>query len=287
LIPLFKIGLQKAEFESTIAGLLNSKESLPVYTHQRVDADAAFSVAAWAYLTGKRVSELDLHFVTSEDQIPEGVVALDVIKGIKGSESCCFAKLLPFFGADDNYVLQTLGTYLTKIDNHQKYEEGLPPGVFYILPANILSGLKMQGMADKDLCIWAEMTLLALIAQGERLQKSYTSALPPSTEHLMGGKITILPLDVPQYFSKIAFRQGADFVVYQDGFNIGILRGQFCNFNLAELYRELPEGFYLDPRGFMLAWGSKKFPKQTPSPLSAKELALRLVKLLGKKRLGK
>lgn len=254
-----------------------------MYTHQRVDADAAFSVAAWAYLTGKRVSQLDLHFVLSEDQIPEGVVALDVIKGIKGSDSCCFAKLLPFFGEDKNYVLQTLGTYLTKIDNHQKYEEGLPPGVFYILPANILSGLKMKGVPDKDLCVWAELTLLALIAQGERLEKSYNSELPPSTEHLMGGKVTILPLNAPQYFSKIAFRKGAEFVVYQDGLNIGILRGHNSSFNLGEVYRELPDGFYLDPRGFLLAWGSKKFPKQVPSPVSAKELALKLVNGLNKR----
>ncbi len=283
MIPLSRKGFRPQESASAIAGFLNSEINLPVYTHQRVDADAAFSVAAWAYLRGVRVRDLDLHFVSSESEIPEGVVALDVLKGIKGSDSCCFATLLPFFGEETNYNLTTLATYLTKVDNHQKYEEGLPPGVFYLLPAHILVGLKMQGLPDKQLCEWAELTLLALIAQGERTAKSYNYELPMGTERLSGGKVIILPPQTPQYASSTAFRQGAEVVIYQDGNNLGAIRETSSSLDLGEIYRMLPEGFYLDGRGFLLAWGTKKFPKQTKSPVTAKELAQMAVKLLEKR----
>jgi hypothetical protein len=283
LIPLWLNNQNGFECESTIGQLLNSNPPLPVYTHQRVDADAAFSVAAWAYLTDRRIKELDLHFVSSEDQIPPNVVALDVLKGIKGSNSCCFAKLLPFFGEKKNYHLEALGTYLTKVDNHQKYEEGLPPGVFYLLPAHILVGLKMRGVPDRELCEWAELTLIALIAQGERMEQSYNSDLPPGSEKFLSGRVVLLPPGSPQYATSIAFRQGAEVVVYQDGFNTGIIRETSSKFPLDVVFRSLPDGFYLDPRGFLLAWGSKKFPKSNPSPVSARELALRVVAELQKK----
>ena len=283
MIPLSINGQNDFECESTISGLLNSNPPLPVYTHQRVDADAAFSVAAWAYLTDRRVRDLDLHFVSSEDQIPPNVVALDVLKGIKGGKSCCFAKLLPFFGEKKNYHLEVLATYLTKVDNHQKYDEGLPPGVFYLLPAHILVGLKMSGVPDKELCEWAGLTLIALIAQGERMEQSHNSDLPMGSEKFASGKVVLLPQGSPQYAASIAFRQGAEVVVYQDGFNTGLIRETSSKFDLEAIYRTLPEGFYLDQRGFLLAWGSKKFPKRHPSPVSARELALKVVAVLTKK----
>gem|GEM_PF-4438138 len=268
------------EFESTIAGLLNVKPVLPVYTHQNVDADAAFSVAAWAYLTERKVRDLDLHFVSSEADIPKGVVALDVKSGIKGLDSCCFNKLVSFFG-EDNYTIKTLGKYLTKIDTRGSYDEGLPPGVFYLLPAHILGGLKMTGKSDLEICEWAEGVLLALIAQGTRTQKSYNSELPANAVKLAQGKVVILPQRSPQYMSSVAFRKGAIAVVYQDGFNTGILKKEGSSLNLKQLHQKLPDGFYLDHRGFLLAWGSKKFPKTEPSPVTPQDLGLMVAKELG------
>lgn len=253
---------------------------LPVYTHQNVDADAAFSVAAWAYLTERRVRDLDLHFVGSEGDIPKNVVALDVVSGIKGVDSCCFNKLVPFFG-ESNYTLKTLGTYLTKVDTRGSYEEGLPPGVFYLLPAHILGGLRMCDKTDMEICEWAEDVLLALIAQGQRSQKAYNSDLPANTVKLAQGQVVILPQGSPQYLATVAFRKGVTAVIYQDGFNTGILKKEGSGLNLKKLYQKLPDGFYLDHRGFLLAWGSKKFPKTEPSPVPPKELALMVAKELG------
>jgi hypothetical protein len=73
--------------------------------------------------------------------------------------------------------------------------------------------------------------------------------------------------------SKILMNKGADFVIYEEANNMGILISDKVSRSIApELGRALP-GWFVHPSGFIVAWGTKKAIKRTPSGFKPKELA--------------
>lgn len=73
--------------------------------------------------------------------------------------------------------------------------------------------------------------------------------------------------------SRVLFDQGAEFVVYSHGNNIGVLRHPESTVNIGKvLSDQFPEWFH-HPGGFLSCWGSLKAPKETPYPAEADYVA--------------
>jgi len=78
----------------------------------------------------------------------------------------------------------------------------------------------------------------------------------------------------------VLFSRGADFVVYVDGNNLGVVRRTDCSISTATdrllgLIREAGEEgeWFVHPAGFLVARGTRKAPARTPSRLTAKQIA--------------
>jgi len=68
-------------------------------------------------------------------------------------------------------------------------------------------------------------------------------------------------------------KKGADFVIYEDGNNMGIVISDTVARAVApELGRALP-GWFVHASGFLVAWGTKKAQKEVPSGFKLKEIA--------------
>lgn len=76
----------------------------------------------------------------------------------------------------------------------------------------------------------------------------------------------------PATMSKV-HAQGAHFIIYEDGNNLGVKRGNKVDVNLGKhLHEVLPDWFH-HKAGFLSCWGSHKAPKSTPANISAIKLA--------------
>jgi len=67
--------------------------------------------------------------------------------------------------------------------------------------------------------------------------------------------------------------QGAHFIIYEDGNNLGVKRSNKLDVNLGKHLQEMLPNWFHHKAGFLSCWGSHKAPKTTPPDISATKLA--------------
>lgn len=257
-----------------------------VVTHRFVDLDAVMSVSFYAHLIGATVADLELRFVPSNEQVfSADEVILDLhAPGLKGADSSCFETMLElvyqagFVGERDYQALLPLAQYVTLEDHDKVYhlERQLRVGTL----AELVDSMRGHGDADRDIVLWAEKAFLTELESGRSRFKAQQQLL--SAAKYSSGRIVVLLEGAPHGASAVAFDAGAEFVIYQDGNNVGVVRRHDSEVHLGALLNtKLPDGIFAAPQGYIVAWGSRWYPAKSPAPFSATELAEMLEEALG------
>jgi len=100
-----------------------------------------------------------------------------------------------------------------------------------------------------------------------------------------GKKIAIVEGELEPYMSGWLYDEmGVNFVIYKDGLNMGILRSVNETFDLnivkSKMTFENKDKWFCHPQGFILCWGSKKFPETEDSRVGIEDLFQLLVSCL-------
>ena len=255
-----------------------------LYTHYALDIDAASTLALACMITGSQEIRYIRADVTKKEFLAlhnskEEYLILDIDcegLGIKGR------KVIRYDGAA--FVLSAFSSYLERQDD--KYKQTFLWLANYIdvvdaklpaskeLPENswltIFLALKRISRTDEELFkVWLQIItghhqnyLATFVAQEEAKQANWSHS-------------NIAYIKSPKEHSTIKFlmHQGADFVIYEDGNNMGIVISDNVSRAVApELGRALP-GWFVHASGFLVAWGTKKAQKEVPSGFKLKEIA--------------
>ncbi len=242
-----------------------------VVTHLMVDLDAVMSVAAYAHLIGRRVKDLAISFVPAGiDKAPSGMVGLDITAGYKGLPFSAFEGVVSLMPLEDRQALRNLVSHVTRHDRGDFYkleDASLAIGTI----GTMIKLLRSSGSSDLEMVELGERIFLSHLSAG-RLRVAAERTFEREAQWY--GKVVLLPKDRKGPHSSIAYEKGAELVVYQDGHNLGVAARAGSKFHLGKLLEgKIPEGFFVHPEGFLVAWGTKKSPAQTPAPISAEALA--------------
>jgi len=104
-------------------------------------------------------------------------------------------------------------------------------------------------------------------------------------EEIKGKKIAIVVGELDSYMSGWIYDEmGVNFIIYKDGYNMGILRNVNETFDLNivknKMQFENKDKWFCHPQGFILCWGSKKFPAKEDSGVGVEDLFQLLVSCL-------
>lgn len=237
-----------------------------IYTHLNLDIDAASSVAL--YLITKR--DDNVQFV-SADFIPKlevNDVAIDITAGgmgLKGDKSA-FSLILSMSPKKYQLAFEKLAVMIDAYDSTGTYPK-VPgyPGVTIIDTFNYLK--RGIGLDQELLKAWKPVIEGIFFSW-----RDFQSATKEANTAEFVGKVAIIK-NAPRQTHSILFDKGVEFVVYEDNFNLGVIRNPRSNKNLGNhLRKDLPEWFH-HPKGFLSCWGCNKAPKFVASEISAETLA--------------
>ena len=104
-------------------------------------------------------------------------------------------------------------------------------------------------------------------------------------EEVKEKKIAIIEGELNSYMTGWLYDgMGVNFIIYKDGLNIGILRSVNESFHLGVLKNRMTfankDKWFAHPEGFILCWGSKKYPATEDSGVSVEDLFKLLVSCL-------
>lgn len=259
-----------------------------VRTHAYVDLDAAMSCALWRIISGDKKDPL---FLPAGEPTPEGYIGLDVADGLKGLDTSCFEELFRAAAEAGIFTPQLLEEmwplirHVTMQDRGEMFDQPKE-----ILAGNLTRILASLRGATREYAAWEDASivtffhrfLLNQIAFAEKVEEGRQAVAASQILPTALGTICVLPRGNFTNSEAIAFEEGHSFLIYQNYFNIGVVRNNKLTVSLAELLHDLPEGWYKDPRGFLVCWGSRKNPAKTASDLSVADLAFKLVEAIRK-----
>jgi hypothetical protein len=299
-----------------------------IFTHVNPDLDAAASVWAWTRFFSVIGKEPKVVFVPAAwdgSTMQDGDVALDIPaggKGIKGEKAdggkvlSCFATVMKMVVSEERIQKGLLDPLIEFIDVQDSTGDAffniLSPRFSVGLPTR-LSGalLEPAAMTREDVPTSLRVTgltavfrAIAHMAKGDHqktidtfsviLDGMYGEAVDhkQAAEHAKGatwfGKHIALIHNSTPKTSGALFEQGARFVVYVDGPNMGVIRSHAETTHLkgyvlpivqAMAAQELGEWFF-HPAGFLACRGGLKSPVQTPSAIKGEELAAKMARVL-------
>ena len=255
---------------------LNQDGPMIIATHQKVDADAAFSAALLRVMKPNAA----IIFVRADSTIsqPE-VIAVDLMNGtsaVKGlGVGSSFGLIVSTLKQSDPSfykVLKPWAKQLNLTDQAKRCNDA-------VVLSDMVSAWRTIGLDDEMIVCRAEELLLGklkFIRRREQQQK-LASKIP-----IHGGVAVLGPDDkVP---AKQLFQRGAKAVVRQgkDGMAVILSRGaQKSGITVANLQSSLNEQWFIHPDGFLASYGGPKAPKDpTESGVTLKSLAKRTRKLI-------
>jgi hypothetical protein len=284
---------------------------MKVYTHINVDLDAVASVwAAREFIPGAR--EAELVFVPANwdgEGMDDGDLALDIRagdRGIKGEQrpdgtvGSCFAQLVAeHASSDDQEALARLVAWVDAQDAHGQPVEWLAPeassDVQETLTENSISGTlrDLQETLPNDDAVIVE--LMGKIFSG-RLKRGHARhrahAEADRAELIGAGRVAIVRDKREKATNAILFDRGVRVIVYQDGYDIGVVRanGVALKMDHRELLavihaagEEIGDGrgtWFIHSAKFLLAWGTFNAPATSPSAVRPDDLAAAAAQLL-------
>lgn len=239
-----------------------------VATHINVDTDAAFS-AALVLLAAKRAGKhLELTFVRSgirPDECQPDTLYVDVSAGIKGDPDA-FSALLGGFDAETQAGLSRLASEIRAID------AGESRGTGFGLTRTIAAIRRAAGDA-------AAVAVALQIIEGvllEEKERARAADVQQAAIRLCGGRVAITH-DAPIGTNGKLFDDGCEVVIACDAFGIAAIRRDASDiqFDTPAVRRliDKEDGWFIHPKGFMLARGTFKNPAPTPSVINPEDLA--------------
>ncbi len=279
-----------------------------IITHINVDLDAVCSV--WAAMkfvprADKATIEFypanwdEMHKYTDEF-LKEQLMVLDMDaggRGLKGAKDAdgtvhsCFASTVSRYGSDDEKsALEPLIRFVDAQDAHGSAVKFLAPEatqeaqeILSLTGINSVLRALQSTNPNNDLRIVHMMSeiLDGMLKVGLSRQRAEKEA--DRAEILPGGNVAIVTNSREFGTHHVLFeKRGVKMIVYSDGYNLGIVRGDSGSTlraddpqirTIVEAAGELDEWF-AHPAGFLFCRGSRKAPATTPSQVDPHELAL-------------
>ena len=262
---------------------------MKVYTHVDVDLDNASSVAL-ALLKYNKLTLNDIIFVSGNFDGKEMVgndIALDIEAGGKGEKGnvisvdgrirvlSAFSLFLGSMDTEYQDAFEDLSIFIDAIDSTGTWALGYDlDGVDTLasLPTleQVFFAVKHQFKDDLTVTMfWSK------IIQG--FWKRHKSDLRASTEATKAKwpyeRIAIMSDSSEPTTMGRLFRQGADFVIYENGYNLGVKRSNALDIDLSYYLKDMLPDWFHHKAGFLSCWGSKKAPQTAPTYISAEKLA--------------
>lgn len=235
---------------------LTKDDPISIVTHQRVDADAAFSAALLKILRPHAAWIFARADVVIDD---ERSIAIDLSNGsqaVKGLElGSAFGLIVEVMKSIDKPIYDALKLWakqlnLTDSGKHCKDN---------VVLAELVESWRRLGFSDTKIVSRSAELLIGKIRSEKGFQKQKTAAKSLS----INGGVAIIPSGTKINASHL-FKRGAKAVIRQSDC------GQCVNISpkmqkegilLTELEGLFPDGWFFHPDGFMACFGSVKAPK--------------------------
>jgi len=269
------------------------KEFVMIITHFNVDLDAV--AAVWAYCRFHQPQDIpaaDVQFRSAAlkaADVPQGAVVLDIdaegvgVKGKKcpetGRVSSAFAELMQAAPVEVRDDLQWLVKYVDEQDS---------TGTVAHEGDHQASGLQstFRAIGTSVQTDRALIDQMALIFDGHlEMAAARRRAIAEADEAFVSesGRVAVV-VDSKEFATNgVLFDRGVEFVVFQDGNNLGVVRSRESKLHLGTFFAErltVPEEeaaeWFAHSAGFLFCRGSRKAPAATPSAVQAAHLAAML-----------
>ncbi len=229
-----------------------------LWTHQYVDGDAAFSAALMLLLNPD--ARLEFH---PSDQVADesNVLAVDMMNGpcaVKGLKTgSAFGALLEVLNENRKRrkmvkALRPWADQLNLTDSGKKVEDR-------VVLADLVTNWRAVGLDDREMVQRALEQVLGRAIMAERREKNrlLSKKIP------VDGAVAIIKGE-SRYNVRELEKRGALILVHesQHGHCVRLTRkAQLLGLNLTEVHNKFPEDWFAHEAGFILAFGTKKAPK--------------------------
>lgn len=269
-----------------------------IFTHFSVDLDAVSSVWAWrTFVPGYEEAEILFRPANWDgSEMEEGDVALDLDakgKGLKGEKgengevhSCLASIVVRYASEEDQTALRHLVAFVDAQDAYGSAARHLVgkerPGVETLEATGLNAVLRaLQAVRPRDDAWVVEQFSLILngfLKAGRARLRAEKEA--DRAELIGNGQVAICRDNREFATNGILFERGVRVIVYQDGYNLGLIRAGDEELRMddpelravVEAAGELNEWF-AHPAGFLFCRGSRKAPAETPSRVDPRKLA--------------
>ena len=240
---------------------IDDPEKCEVFTHEYVDADAAFSSALLRLIK----PDIILSFVPADTYVDDtDIIGLDMLNGsnsVKGlGQGSTFGLLVKVLAKRDkiwNKAFKQWAKQLNLTDSGKYCRDSL-------LFPQLINAWRCAGLTDYEMVDQAYTILSGYL---EHTQRDYLKARA-ATNHPIEDGISVI-LEDQEIAGWVLFKRGAKVIIHY-GESSGIcvrLSPKECKKgrSLVELEGLLPEHWFIHPDGFIAAHGTKKAPKSASS----------------------
>jgi len=249
---------------------------MSIYTHLSLDLDAASSVSLYL-LCNPNLSVTDVVFVPADfdgKTMKYEDVAIDIYagdKGIKGDKSA-FSSILNIVDKRYKNAFLSMSKFIDAHDSTGDWKSAYNVPKDEKIPT-ILDTFRWYKRSIKEdkliLNHWASVINGVWLSYND-YNRAKKLALRAQWD---GPYVAIIKGSAPLQTCSILFDMGADFVVYESGNNIGVIRSNNNKEHLGNhLVKWFPDWFH-HPDGFLSCWGSNKAPKEQPYDTTAEYVA--------------
>ncbi len=229
-----------------------------LWTHQYVDADAAFSAALMLILNPD--AQLEFH---SSDEIADesNVLAVDMMNGsyaVKGLKTgSAFGALVKVLHENEERhvmakALRPWANQLNQTDSGKRVKDR-------VVLADLVTNWRAVGLDDREMVKRALELVLGRVITANKREKNRLL----SKEIPINGKVAIIKGE-DGYNVRELMNRGALILVHESkhGHCVRLTsKAQSLGLNLTEVSNKFPKNWFAHEAGFMLAFGTKKAPK--------------------------
>ena len=235
----------------------NTEGEVSIFTHEMVDADAAFSAALMSIVR----PDAEIFLVPADTVVDRaGSLAVDMVSGdngVKGfEEGSAFGELcriLTGLGIIPPRLFTRFADHLNLTDSGKRCNDRIA------LPGLVLSW-RYSGLDDMTIVSRAHEILSGMV---KGMKENRTRVNKSRNLPIKDG--IALNLTAGGHDRKTLARRGAYMVVVQhEGSGQSVIltsRGQRAGLDLNEVSDQLPDKWFIHPSGFMACYGSRKAPK--------------------------
>ena len=235
---------------------LSKEDPISIVTHQKVDADAAFSAALLKVLRPHAV----LQFVRADFiTVDERSIAVDLSEGsraVKGlGVGSAFGLIVEVMKEIDRPVYNALKNWAKQLnltDSGKYTRDG-------VVLADIVNAWYLLNFNDLKIVSRAEEMIKGKILSAKRSHEQKKAA---ETVIIKEG-IALVPKGINVKAGHL-FKRGAKAVIRQSKFGQSVMISKKLlekGISLTEIISLLPNGWFVHPQGFLAAFGTVKAPK--------------------------